>query len=274
MKPLLKWVGGKTQLISELTSILPSKFGSYHEPFLGGGALFFELERPGSFVSDFNPRLVSFYNEVSLDPDALFQVVQNLADEFNSKSDVEKKNHFYACRDEFNLPNLDPTRTAALFYYLNKTCFNGLFRENSKGEFNVPFGQKKLFPAFDKEQFHAASALLKTATIKHGNYSLVLDAAQPGDLVYFDPPYVPLPGSPSFTAYLSSGFGPSQQQELVDVFQTLSDRGVHVMASNSYTDTVTQLYSRYNIKPIKARRNINSNGNGRGQIDEALITNF
>lgn len=274
MKPILKWVGGKSQLLAEIRPIFPPDFGRFFEPFLGGGAMFFNLERPGSMVSDLNPRLISFYQTVSQNSSEVLKEINLLGVKFDSLDSIDKKLHFYQMREEFNREIDSPIRSAALFYYLNKTGFNGLFRENSKGEFNVPFGQKSKFAFPDAEAFHLAGDLLASATISYCGYGEAVTDAGHGDVVYFDPPYVPLDGSPSFTAYLSSGFGPAEQAELAETFRSLAERGAYVIASNSYTESVRKLYKEFNVRPIKARRNINSNGAGRGTIDEALITSF
>lgn len=274
MKPILKWVGGKSQLLPEIRTILPADFGRFFEPFLGGGALFFNLERPGAMVSDLNPRLINFYKTVSVHSTEVLKEINSLGVKFDSLDSNGKKQHFYELREEFNGENASSIRSSALFYYLNKTGFNGLFRENSKGEFNVPFGQKSNFAFPDTEAFHLAGELLATATISYCGYAEAVTDAGQGDVVYFDPPYVPLDGSPSFTSYLSNGFGPAEQATLAETFRSLAERGAYVIASNSYTESVRRLYSDFNVSPIKARRNINSNGAGRGTIDEALITSF
>jgi DNA adenine methylase len=274
MKPILKWVGGKSQLLAEIRLVLPTEFGKFFEPFLGGGALFFDLERANSVISDFNPRLVNFYNSVSSSPDAVLREITKIGKMFESLDASGKKNFYYECREKFNGRDASEVNLASLFYFLNKTGFNGLFRENSNGNYNVPFGQKDSFPFPEPVCFARASALLKNATLTHASYETPVMDAQPGDLVYFDPPYVPLEGSPSFTAYLSGGFGPEEQQKLADVFRELAERGVFVVASNSYTDAVKNMYKGFNVVPVKARRNINSNGAKRGVIDEALITSY
>lgn len=274
MKPILKWVGGKSQLLPVIQLAFPAEYGTFFEPFLGGGALFFDLERPGSVISDFNPRLVHFYEQVATDPEAVLAAIHSLGIKFDALDEIGKRNHYYECREAFNGGQVPRVELASLFYYLNKTGFNGLFRENARGDYNVPFGQKTSFSYPDLNNFARASDLLRESTLTHGSFEDAVSTAERGDLVYFDPPYVPLEGSPSFTTYLSGGFGPAKQQRLAELFRDLSGRGVFVLASNSYTSAVKDLYAGFKISPIKARRNINSNGAGRGVVDEALITSY
>jgi DNA adenine methylase len=274
LKPLLKWVGGKTQLITAITERIPKDYGRYHEPFLGGGALYFHLESVGASISDFNPRLIDFYMQVREYPEALFAEITDVKSKFDLLSLEEKAAEFYKLRDEFNRDRRPSTRSAALFLFLNKAGFNGLFRENREGNFNVPFGQKKSLSIPELAQFIEIAGLLQSAEITSGSYESVFERANEGDFVYFDPPYVPLEGSPSFTSYLSSGFGPQEQTQLAQMFSDLATRGVFVMASNSYTNTVRELYSDFNVQIVNARRNINSVGSKRGFVEEALITSY
>jgi DNA adenine methylase len=236
--------------------------------------LFFDLERHGSVISDFNPRLIDFYRQVAGDPDAVLAAIHALGGKFDALDAIGKKSHYYECREAFNGGKAPGVEQASLFYYLNKTGFNGLFRENTRGDYNVPFGQKTSFSYPEPASFASAAELLRLSTVTHGSFEDAVSNAVQGDLVYFDPPYVPLEGSPSFTSYLSGGFGPAEQERLADLFRSLAKRGVFVVASNSFTNTVKELYTGFNVVPIKARRNINSNGAGRGVVDEALITSY
>jgi len=274
LKPLLKWVGGKAQLIDAISERLPETFDTYHEPFLGGGALYFHLAPRVATISDFNPRLVDFYSLVRDHPREVFEECSEIKDRFDGLPSDDKSTLYYELRKEFNETRGQTIRNGALFLFLNKAGFNGLFRENRDGNFNVPFGQKKFLSIPEFSHFIAAANQLKTSVISHGSYESVLDRAKAGDFVYLDPPYVPLKGSPSFTSYLSSGFGPKEQGELASVFSELSDAGVHVMASNSFTETVRKLYARFDVRIVNARRNINSVGSRRGRVEEALITNY
>ena len=274
MKPLLKWVGGKAQLIDAISERLPDTFETYHEPFLGGGALYFHLAPQAATVSDFNPRLINFYTLVRDHPKDIFQECSDIKDHFDNLALDAKSTLYYELRNEFNETLGNTVRKSALFLFLNKAGFNGLFRENRDGNFNVPFGQRKLLSIPEVAHFVEVADQLKNTAISHGSYESVLDRAKPGDFVYLDPPYVPLEGSPSFTGYLSSGFGPKEQEELASVFKSLSEMGVYVMASNSFTETVSSLYSGFDVRSVNARRNINSVGSRRGHVEEALITNY
>ncbi len=274
MKPLLKWVGGKSQLITSITERMPIEFESYHEPFFGGGALFFHLENRHASIADFNPRLIDFYQLLREFPEELFQAISVEKAIFDKLASSEQATMYYKLRDEFNRDRESSVRTAALFLFLNKAGFNGLFRENRDGHYNVPFGQKKSLSIPEHQHFVEIAELLQTAEINFGSYESVFDRASAGDFVYLDPPYVPLEGSPSFTSYLSSGFGPEQQQRLAAMFRALADKGCYVMASNSYTQTVRKLYSGFDVRIVNARRNINSIGSKRGLVEEALITSY
>jgi DNA adenine methylase len=274
LKPLLKWVGGKTQLINAITERIPKSYERYHEPFLGGGALYFHLERAAASIADFNPRLIDFYRHVRDYPEELFAEIANVKNKFDLLTLDQQAAEFYKLRDEFNSDRRPSTRSAALFLFLNKAGFNGLFRENKEGNFNVPFGQKKSLSIPELAQFVEIASLLQSAEITSGSYESVFERANEGDFVYFDPPYVPLEGSPSFTSYLSSGFGPDEQTQLAQMFTDLAAKGVYVMASNSYTKTVRELYSDFNVQIVNARRNINSIGSKRGAVEEALITSY
>lgn len=272
VRPLVKWAGGKTQLLPDLVTRMPSRFGRYFEPFFGGGALFFHLQPSDAVVSDFNPRLVNLYLNVRDNPSGLIRECQDLSLEYEETEPTAKAQYFYDRRDEFNSTTDSPTREAALFLFLNKTGFNGLYRENSRGHFNVPFGQRPHVSLINETNVWAASRALARARILHMSFEGVLNEAEEGDFVYFDPPYVPLEGTPSFTSYLKGGFGPREQEHLADVFSLLARRGVHVMLSNSMTPSVLELYAGHNIEIVDARRNINSVGTGRGMVQEVVVT--
>jgi DNA adenine methylase len=271
-RPFLKWVGGKGQLLPELTERVKKagKFGRYHEPFVGGGALFFELVRQkmlGSkqaYLSDNNTDLITAY-----------EGVRNHVDELIAKLKVHRAKHskeyFYEMRA--HVPSDRSAQTARIIY-LNKSCFNGLYRVNSRGLFNVPFGDYKNPAICDEEVLRAASAALKHAKLDVRHFQTVVDVAERGDLVYFDPPYHPTSKTSSFTSYEKSGFGEDSQRLLADVMQHLDDKGVKVLLSNSYTDLVRSLYKGFKIDQVLAKRSVNSRADGRGKIAEALVRNF
>jgi len=271
-QPFLKWAGGKGQLLADLwarvSAALP--FGRYHEPFVGGGALFFDLFRRGTLglmpasLSDNNDRLTETYEAVRDDVDRVI----NLLKAHRARHD---KDYYYAMRAR--VPE-DRTERAARIIYLNRTCFNGLYRENSKGLFNVPMGSYKDPRICDETNLRAVSAALGDADLGQRPFAEVLDRAEPGDLVYFDPPYHPVSETASFTAYHNGGFGKEDQQALAEVFRALDRRRVKVLLSNSWTPFVLDLYDGFTIEEVRATRAVNSRADSRGKVSEALVRNF
>lgn len=280
-RPFLKWVGGKTQLLSDLTRSLPLKINNYYEPFLGGGALFFELKRLGlingeSFLFDSNKGLVNTYNQIKHNVD---EVISWL--EYHSAEHAKNKHeHYYACRNRYNANPKTTIFSASLFVYLNKTCFNGLYRENAEGEFNVPIGRYKNPQILDKENLILVSEALQDATVICCDFMELHSVGfMDKDFVYLDPPYYPLENKKSFTSYSKQGFSTHNQVSLRNLFQWLGNDGespiTSVMLSNSNTDFIVGLYSRIaNIKVVEANRNINSKGGKRSKVQELIITNY
>ena len=275
MKPLLKWAGGKRHILPVLESFLPSDWneGVYFEPFLGGAALFLHLSPKKSKLSDVNPRLVGFYNDVQNNPGALFRQIKNYAEKFDSLEQDAKKEFYLEIRSEFNSAN-GGSESSALFFVLNKLCFNGLYRENSKGFFNVPFGQKKMFPAFAESDFLQASEAFRGGSVKVADFEKTVSEAVAGDFVYFDPPYVPLNATSSFTSYSSEGFGLEDQKRLAATMHDLKERGVNAMLSNSSSELTAQIYSEFRQEKILAPRMVSATAVGRGHVDELLIMNY
>lgn len=267
-KPFIKWPGGKTQLLPELLRRVPERFGTYHEPFLGGGALFFALRPEVAFLGDNNEDLIRAYQMVQSTP-------EHLIDELRKPEYANTEEAFYRIRAWKDTDDEATTiRGAARMIYLNKTCFNGLYRVNKAGQFNSPFGHRKTANICDEPTLRAAhKALHAGVSITRENFAKVVDRAAPGDLVYFDPPYVPLNPTSSFTAYTTDGFGLHQHEALRDLALILKNKGAHVIVSNSACDTVEKLYAdKFKIERVQARRNINSKGGKRGPIDEFVIT--
>ncbi len=269
-RPFLKWAGGKTQLLDELMARMPRDFRAYHEPFLGGGALFFALYRaqklPRAFLSDSNAELIDAYIAIR---DHVDQVIALLARYPHDEA-------FY-----YDLRAQDPWRLAlparaARMIYLNKTGYNGLYRVNRRGQFNVPFGRYKSPRYLDPDNLKAVSRALQTATIRPMPFEEAVEDVQPGDWVYFDPPYAPRSSTAHFTAYQADGFSAEDQARLRDVCLALDERGARVMVSNSDTPLIRDLYARppFRIHPVEARRNINRHAAGRGKIRELIITNY
>ena len=262
--PFLKWAGGKTELLPELIRRLPRSFNTYWEPFLGGGALFFSVNPASAVLSDLNEELVNCYEVVKTDLEGL---LIELSKHRNSRS------HFIEIR-KVQPWRLDPISRAARLIFLNKTCFNGLYRVNQKGEFNVPYG-KYTNPNFcDERSLRAASKSLKDTEILYRDFRFLLYRAQPGDFVYFDPPYNPVSTTSSFTSYSESPFGEREQKALRAVFEALDDRGCHVMLSNSDTELIRKLYRHFNVQEVLASRAINCQGQNRGKISELIIRNY
>lgn len=266
--PFIKWVGGKSKLIEQFTPFFPARFNTYHEPFVGGGAVFFALKPKDAVLSDINPRLVETWTVIRDRPEALIAELERLRVNHDPET-------YYAARTRFNARSA-PTdvERAALFIYLNKTCYNGLYRENSRGDFNVPVGRYASPGIYDPANIIAVSVALRDVVIRNAPFSDVLDTAKPGDLVYFDPPYVPLSPTSSFTGYHSSGFDAELQVALARLFARLARMGVYAMLSNSDTPFVRELYQGFAIERISATRSINSRADARGTVGEVLVRNW
>lgn len=266
--PIVKWVGGKRQLMFELIKNMPKSYNRYFEPFIGGGALFFELQPEQAYISDMNEELINLYSVVR---DNVYELIKDL-----SKHEVSKE-YFLEIRNidrTEQYTELSDVERASRFIYLNRTCFNGMYRVNSQGQFNVPFGHYKNPRIIDENNLLNCSELLKKTEIKCADFSEILTKVKKGDLVYFDPPYVPLNETSSFTSYTKDGFDINMQFKLRDVCDELDNKGVKFMLSNSDTKLVNELYVNYEIKKVFASRQINANADGRGQITEVLVRNY
>lgn len=265
-QPFLKWAGGKTRLIDQIKPFFPTDYGRYFEPFIGGGAFYFHMQPQEAVISDINERLICAYRTVRDDLPELMERLEVLVKKHSS-------DHYYRCRERLNhARSMSDVERAALMIYLNKTCFNGLYRENRRGEFNVPIGSYKNPKVFCEDNLEAVSFQLQNTDIRAQSFEYVLDEAVEGDLVYFDPPYVPLNATSSFTSYVGAGFDLQMQQRLAEVFTELAHRGCHVYLSNSDTPVVRELYRGWHIETVRAGRSINSKGSGRRRINEVLVT--
>ena len=262
--PFLKWAGGKTELLPEILKRMPLSFGKYWEPFIGGGAVFFNICPAEAGISDLNEDLINCYQVVRDFPDELISAL---------KKHRNDPDHFTRIR-RLQPWELDPVQRAARLIFLNKTCFNGLYRVNSRGEFNVPFGRYENPRICDENALQEASRALRNATIECRDFRHLLYKAQPGDFVYFDPPYVPVSETSSFTSYSEAPFDHREQKALCQVFQALSDRGCRLMLSNSDTEVTRRLYKKYSVESLLVSRAINSNPDKRGKISELIITNY
>lgn len=260
-KPFLKWVGGKRQLLPQLQGLLPRSFKRYVEPFVGGGAMFFHLKPEQTLLADANRELVDCYTAIR---DCVDDVVEELQEHRYDKD------HYYEVRArdpwEMRLPE-----RAGRTIFLNRSGFNGLYRVNRAGRFNVPFGRYTNPLICDEVNLRGCSELLSTVQIEHSDFEQVASQAEEGDFVYFDPPYVPASPTASFTSYTPGGFGLQEQERLAELFSELASRGVQVMLSNSDTPLVRELYSGHRIESVSARRNINSKASKRGKVGEVVV---
>ena len=261
-RPFIKWAGGKRQLLPELLRYVPERFGRYYEPFVGGGALFFELRPHAARLTDVNERLIRTYRGVRDDVESVIALLSR----FPHDPTV-----FYELRDA-DIDTGTDWEVAAWFIYLNKVGFNGLYRVNRKNRFNVPFGRHKNPTICDAATLRACSAALAGATIEKLDFEAAVAGAEAGDLVYFDPPYVPLSVTSNFTSYTSDGFDRDAQVRLRDVALALKQRGVHVLLSNSSAELVRDLYrDGFTTTEVHATRLVNSKVTGRGAITELVI---
>jgi DNA adenine methylase len=276
MKPLLKWAGGKRHIAEELLSSFPVDWnkGTYIEPFIGGGAMFLFLAPEKAIIADLNIRLFGFYSHVKNDPDEVFNGIFEISKNFNQEDIEKKKDFFLALRAKYNSSDVGSVESSVLLYALNKLCFNGLYRENSKGFFNVPFGQKKSFPALEKDDFESASNLLQKSTILNSDFEGTLAHAVAGDFVYLDPPYIPIDATASFTSYHADGFGLADQERLAQKMVELNEAGIKAMCSNSDTPLTREIYGQLNLKTIQAPRMVSATASGRGSVSELVITNY
>ncbi|MEW6080611.1 MAG: DNA adenine methylase [Bacillota bacterium] len=264
-KPFLKWAGGKGQLLWQLEKYFPDTFKGYHEPFLGAGAVFFHLNPGEAYLSDQNEELIN-----------AFLVVRDHLEELVRLLRLHKNNpEYYYFMRGLDSTSLGPVERASRFIYLNKTCFNGLYRVNKKGRFNVPFGRYKNPRYADVDVLAAArSALINTRAIDVADFGIVLGRAAPGDFVYFDPPYQPISETSRFTSYTPGSFDACQQERLARVFGDLDTRGCRVLLSNSASEFIRDLYRGFRVETVKAKRYINCDKNRRSDIDELVVMNY
>lgn len=267
IKPVLKTVGGKTRLLDELISRVPSKYGRYFEPFFGGGALFFRLQPERAVIGDLNADLVAFYLALRDDVEMVIKYAEQHREQHGS-------GHYYATRATWNAENRrvwSPAYRAATYLYLNKSCFNGLWRVNKSGEFNVPIGRYKTLSLPSPEQLRVTSKALTNTTIMHAGFATTLKNAKAGDFVYLDPPYVPVSETSDFTSYTQDGFSLDDQRALATTARLLVSRGVHVLLSNSDAPIVRELYDGFTIDTVRCGRSINSKADRRGDVNEVII---
>jgi len=269
--PFVKWVGGKRQLLNEVEKHIPEQFSRYYEPFVGGGAVLFYLQPKNAVINDSNEELVNLYNVIKESPEELIE---------DLKKHKNEEKYFYDIRgidrEREKYQVLTRIQRASRIIFLNKTCYNGLFRVNSSGEFNSPFGRYKNPNIVNDIIIRAVGNYLSKNNIQilNTDYEKSLSKTRKGAFVYFDPPYYPISDSSSFTGYTKKGFDRTEQERLKKVCDKLNDKGVNFLLSNSSTEFIRDLYKDYNIFSIKAKRAINSNGDGRGEITEVLVRNY
>ena len=271
-KPFLKWAGGKRQLLDEIMKCVldAGEFKSFHEPFVGGGALFFHLAGNGylnhklKYLSDINTNLIDAYWGLQNDVEGVIICLKK-------HSEFHNNDYYYRVRSEIPEGLIE---RAARIIYLNKTCYNGLYRENSQGKFNVPIGRYKKPNICDETILRNCALSLQGANIAAHEFEKIIEYVSCGDFVYFDPPYVPISNTASFTTYSKNGFGINDQKRLAFIFRELDKRGVKVLLSNSMTEIVGELYKGFKINVVYAKRFVNSRSDCRGTISETLICNY
>lgn len=272
-KPFVKWAGGKRQILDKLIKYVPEDFNTYYEPFVGGGALFFELSPKNAVINDSNEELINVFRCIKDE-----EKLTKMSNELNHHEANHSEEYYYKIRnidrDKNKFNRLSDYKRAARTIYLNKACFNGLYRVNSKGEFNVPFGKKLKVNTYEGQNIGIIHAYLNFNNIKilSIDFEEAVKDAKEGDFIYFDPPYDS--DTYTFNSYTEDGFSKDEQIRLSNVFKNLSDRGCYVMLSNHNTILINELYKDFYIHKITAKRNINSNGKKRGKVEEVIITNY
>ncbi len=296
--PVLKWAGGKKQLLPQLTERYPeklkeNKINIYVEPFLGGGAVFFDIvsnfKIEQAYLFDINPELIILYKVIQKDVDCLIEELSILSEKYLALNNEDRKLFYYSCRDQYNCfdKKIDTScyyqewsKRAALTIFLNRTCFNGLYRVNKKGAFNVPMGKYKNPKILNVDNLKAVNQVFQIANIQQADFSEALKYVNQHTFIYYDPPYRPISKTASFNSYNSNAFNDNEQKRLKDIFKVASNQGVLQMLSNSDPNNYVEdsffddLYREFNIERISASRAINSKGNSRGAIKEILITNY
>jgi len=272
-KPFVKWAGGKRQIIDKLMMYAPYEYDTYYEPFVGGGALLFELSPKKAVINDYNDELMNVFRCIKDE-----NKFMKMCSELNHHEANHSEEYYYEIRnkdrDKTMFSKITDYKRAARTIYLNKACFNGLYRVNSKNEFNVPFNRKKQVNTYDGQNLGIIHSYLNfnDITILNVDFEEAVKSAKKGDFIYFDPPYDS--ETSTFNSYTENGFGKEEQIRLSKVFKELDERGCYVMLSNHNTTLINELYKGYYIHLIEAKRNINANGRKRGKVEEVIITNY
>lgn len=284
-KPFVKWAGGKRGVLEifERKGLIPNEFKRYFEPMVGAGAVFFHIVENYNpkkcIISDINPDLINTYKAIKKDVNELIKKASNIKEDFYNSDN--RSDFYYKKRDEFNKLKKDKENhliyQATLFLFLNKTCFNGLYRVNKKDEFNVPFGRYKNPSIYNEENLRQVSNILQNTTILNQDFEEAVEKAEKGDFIYFDPPYVPLSRTSDFTSYTKMDFGLDEQKRLAKVVNNLSKKGCNVMESNSSSEEIKKIFHEYDnlfINTIEAPRYISCKSEGRKPVEESVIINY
>ena len=267
-RPVVKWVGGKRQLMKEIKNNMPANYNNYFEPFIGGGALFFELKNEGCYINDYNDELINLYQVIKDNPVGLIE---------DLKHHTNTEDYYYHIREMDRSPNYSQISTitrASRLMFLNRTGYNGLYRVNRSGQNNVPFGRYKNPKIVDEENIMSCSELLQKTTITKGDFENIKGHIKKEDFIYFDPPYVPISDTSSFTSYTANGFDDDMQRRLKILCDYIDDIGAYFMLSNSCAAMIQDLYKKYTIKMVTANRALNCKANGRGKVNEVLVMNY
>lgn len=272
LQPFTKWTGGKRQLLGELRSYMPETYGRYFEPFVGGGALFFDLAPEQAVINDFNEELINAYRQIKNNP-------AELIDLLIKHKENNSKDYYLALRSadrDGRISRMTGVERAARILYMLRVDFNGLYRVNSKNQFNVPYGRYKNPKIVDVDLLYQISEYLNENDVEilQTDFAEAVKDAQTGDFVYFDPPYIPLNETSSFTSYTHEGFSYEEQVRLRDTFKELTERGVYAMLSNSSSPLVEELYKDFNIYFVEAQRTNGAKSSSRGKISEIIVTNY
>lgn len=272
LQPFTKWTGGKRQLLEELRSYMPETYGRYFEPFVGGGALFFDLAPEQAVINDFNEELINAYRQIKNNPAELINLLIK-------HKENNSKDYYLALRSadrDGRISRMTGVERAARILYMLRVDFNGLYRVNSKNQFNVPYGRYKNPKIVDVDLLYQISEYLNENDIEilQTDFAEAVKDAQTGDFVYFDPPYIPLNETSSFTSYTHEGFSYEEQVRLCDTFKELTERGVYAMLSNSSSPLVEELYKDFNIYFVEAQRTNGAKSSSRGKISEIIVTNY
>lgn len=272
LQPFTKWTGGKRQLLSDIKSLMPLSYHHYFEPFVGGGALFFDLAPQKATINDFNAELINCYQQIKDNPKQLIELLKK-HEYYNSK---EYYLDLRSVDRDSRIEQLSAVSRAARIMYMLRVNFNGLYRVNSKNQFNVPYGRYKNPKIVDEQLILAISNYLNInqVTILTGDFEQAIQQVKAGDFVYFDPPYIPLSDTSAFTSYTHEGFSYSDQVRLKDTFKKLSDKGAYVMLSNSSSPLVEELYCDFYIHNVEAMRTNGASSSSRGKVSEIIVTNY